>query len=72
MKIVAVKDTYQAMRAMLSSIRQRKRRRVSGSWTVTSDMSGSSAAATLTPKRPTGSRYRTIVYVRAAMAPEAR
>ena len=34
MNIVAVSATYQAMRAMLSSSRRRKRRRVSGSWTV--------------------------------------
>ena len=56
MNMVAVKATYQPIRAMLSSSRSRKRRRVSGSCTATCDMSGSSAAATLTPNRLTGSR----------------
>ena len=60
MNSVAVGATYQAMRAMLSSSRSRKRRRVSGSCTSTWDRSGSSAAATLTPNRPTGSRYSTM------------
>ena len=60
MNIVAVKATYQAMRPMLASSRWRKRRRVSGSSTSICDMSGSSAAATLTPNRLTGRRYRAI------------